>query len=187
MSQAVATQGEGSARLGRQVRMGWVRELGHALSEVESVVIAKIDRVSARDLNQLRNSLGGSFYVVKNSLGRLAFRQRGWNELEKLLQGTCGIGTVRGDAVAACKLLVQFAKEHEGFVLQGGVLTGQALGAQDLMALARLPTREVLLSQLAGVFQSPLRRLAFALQGPIRALAMTFSAIGQKKEKEKGE
>ena len=97
------------------------------------------------------------------------------------------IGAIQGDVPAACKLLVQFSKEHEGFVLKGGVLTGQFLGAQDLQALARLPTREVMLSQLAGVLQSPLRRFAFALQGPIRFLAMILSAVGQKKEKEKGE
>ena len=187
MSHAVASRAEKPLRLGQQVRVGWVRELSEALTHVDSVVIAKIDRVPARDVNQLRRAMGGSFYVVKNSLCRLALRQKGWNDLEKLLQGTCGIGAIQGDAAAACKLLVQFSKEHEGFVLQGGVLTGQMLGVQDLQNLARLPAREVILSQLAGIVQSPLRRLAFALQGPIRSLAMTLAAVGQKKGKEKGE
>ena len=187
MSQTLASPAENPVRLGQQVRIGWVRELTGVLSQVETVVIAKIERVPARNINQLRRALGGSFYVVKNSLCRLAFRQRGWNELEKFLQGTCGVGAIQGDAAAACKLLVQFSKDHEGFVLQGGVLTGQILGVQELQALARLPAREVILSQLAGIVISPLHRLAFALQGPIRSLAMTLSAIGQKKGKEKGE
>ena len=183
MSQAVSEPSEKNVRLGRQVRTGWVRELSAALSEVESVVIAKIERVPTRNLNQLRRSIDGSFHVVRNSLCRLAFRQRGWTDLEKLLQGTCGIGAIRGDAAATCKLMVQFSKDHEGFVLKGGIFAGQLISAQDLQALARLPAREVLLSQLAGIVQSPLRRLAFALQGPIRSLAMTLSAVGQKKEK----
>jgi len=183
VSQASPAVAEASPRLGRQVRTGWVRELSHLLQQVETVVIAKIDRVPTRDLNQLRQVLGGSFYIVRNSLCRLAFRQRGWSELEKLLQGTCGIGAIHGDAAAACKLFAQFAKDHEGFLLQGGILAGQGMGPQDLQALAKLPSREVLLSQLAGTVQSPLRRLSFALQGPIRSLAMILAAVGQKREK----
>ena len=179
---AAAVQ-EKKVGLGRQVQTSWIRDLNHTLSEVEGVVVAKLDQVPTRDLNQLRHSLGGSFYVVKNSLCRIAFREKGWADLEKVLEGTCAISPIRGDVVALAKLLVQFQKDHQGFVLQGGVLTGQTLGAKELKTLAALPSRQVLLSQLAGVVQSPLRSLAFLLSAPIRGLAIALAAVAQKKEK----
>lgn len=176
-----------AARLGRQVRTRWLQEMGKQLGAVDSLVVAQVGKVPTRDLNQLRQQLEskeGSFSVVKNALCRLAFREKGWADLEKMLQGTCGVSPIRGDAVAAAKLLVQFAKDHEGFVLKGGVMDGAVLTAQDLSALARLPTRQALLSQLAGVAVSPIRNLAMLLQGPIRRFALTLAALAQKKGKQ---
>jgi len=180
---AAAVQEEKKVGLGRKVRTSWLRDLNHTLSEVDGVVVAKLDQVPTRDLNHLRHSLDGSFTVVKNSLCRLAFREKGWADLEKVLEGTCAISPIRGDVAALAKLLVQFQKEHQGFVLQGGILTGQMLGAEELKTLAALPSRQALLSQLAGVVQSPLRSLAFVLNAPIRGLAIALAAVAQKKEK----
>ena len=173
-------------RLGQKVRASWVRDLNGFLSKVETVVVAKVERVPTRDLNRLRRSLNGSFYVVKNSLCRVAFREKGWADLEKSLEGTCAVSPIEGDVVAAAKLLVQFAKEHEGFVLQGGLLTGQAMGAKELKSLAALPSRQALLAQLAGVMQSPLRGLAFVMNAPIRGLAIALAAVAKKKSAEDG-
>ncbi len=173
-------------RLGQQVRIGLVRDLKSSLSDVEVLVVSKMERVSTRELNQLRLSLKAlqaDLIVVKNSLGKMTFRDRGWTDLEKALTGTCGISPVRGDVSSVCKLLSIFSKSHEGFVLQGGILKGQLLQPQDLMVLGKLPSREVLLSQLAGIAQSPIRSFAFLLQGPIRSLAVMLSALAQKKAK----
>jgi len=180
VSAAVAKKAQ---RLGQKVRVAWVRDLSDFLSKVETVVVAKVEKVPTRDLNRLRQSLNGSFHVVKNSLCRVAFRNRGWADLEKSLEGTCAVSPIEGDPVAAAKLLVQFAKEHEGFVLQGGMLTGQAMDARELKSLAALPSRQVLLSQLAGVMQAPLRGLAFVMNAPIRGLAIALAAVAKKKDK----
>ncbi len=61
-------------------------------------------------------------------------------------------------------------------------MKGQVLPPQDLASLARLPSREVLLSQLAGILQSPLRSVAFLLQGPLRSLVTVLSGVREKKE-----
>ena len=172
---------EKGPRLGRQVRASWVRDLNSFLSHAETVVVAKLERVPTRDLNRLRQSLNGSFYIVKNSLCRIAFREKGWADLEKVLEGTCAVSPVEGDVAAVAKLLVQFAKDHDGFVLQGGVLTGQTMGAKELKSLAALPSREVLLSQLAGIAQLPMRSLAVVLNAPIRSLAVVLAAVAKKK------
>ncbi len=178
---AVAEAASKPQRLGQKVRVAWVRDLNNSLSKVESVVVAKVEKVSTRDLNRLRQSLNGSFHIVKNSLCRIAFREKGWADLEKSLEGTCAVSPIAGDVAVAAKLLVQFAKEHEGFVLQGGVLTGQPMDAKELKSLAALPSRQALLSQLAGVMQAPLRGLAFVMNAPIRGLAIALAAVAKKK------
>ncbi len=181
MSAAVAEAAKKPQRLGQKVRAAWVRDLNNSLSKVENVVVVKLEKVPTRDLNRLRQSLNGSLYMVKNSLCRIAFREKGWADLEKSLEGTCAVSPIEGDVAAAAKLLVQFAKDHEGFVLQGGMLTGQAMDAKELKSLAALPSRQVLLSQLAGILQSPLRSLAFVANAPIRGLAIALSAVAKKK------
>lgn len=184
---AVAEAPEQEMRLGRQVRVAWVRELDQALAAVCAVVVIKVGTVPTRDLNQLRQWLEpmqGSFHRVKNSLCRVAFRNRGWEGLDPLLEGGCAIIPLRGDVAAACKVLVQFSKSHEGFVLQGGRIGEDLLQAKELLVLAHLPSRQVLLGQVAAVMISPIRNLAMVLQAPIRSLALAFGAVARKKGEE---
>ena len=174
-------------RLGQKVRTRLVRDLAASFNGAEAVIVVKADRVSAKNLNQLRISLQSSeanLLMVKNTLCRVAFRGMGWNDLEKVLQGTCGITPVRGDVAAACKLLAAFSKDHEGFVMGGGILQGRILQAKDLMTLAKLPSRQALLSQLAGVAQSPLRKLAFLFQGPICSFMRVLNAVTKERMKD---
>lgn len=186
---AVTESVERSGRIGRLVRENWIRDLGNSISKSESVVVVQISKVNTRDLNKLRQALTplqGSFHVVRNGLCRVAFEKRGWKELESFLSGTCAIAPVsaEGDVAGTCKLLIQFAKDHEGFVLQGGLVTGQVVKSADIKSIAQLPSRTVLLAQLAGVAQAPMRNLAVVLVAPIRNLALLFKAVAEKKEKE---
>ena len=185
-AQAAVKEENKKVSLGRQVRAGVLREFQGSLAGVETVVVAKIDRVPTRDINHLRQALYGidsNFLIIKNSLVRLTFRQQGWEAIEKAFEGTCGVAPVRGDVAAAAKLLTTFAKSHEGFVLRGGILQGQVVEPKEWVALANLPSRQVLLATLAGLAQAPMRNLAVVLQAPIRSLAMILKALGQKKEK----
>ena len=177
---------ESSQRLGRIVRTHLIQQFKGLLSDAEGVVVARVDRITTRDLNHLRNSLKGmeaDFMVVKNSFCRRAFREQGWGSLEQVLEGTSGVSLLRGDPSVICKLLTTFAKDHQGFVLRGGIFKGQVLGPKDVVVIGKLPSREVLLSQLAGMAQAPLRNLLFVLQAPVRSLALIFKGLeGKKKE-----
>lgn len=172
-------------RMGQQVRVGLVRDLKTTLSGVDTLVVAKVDRVATRNLNQLRRALSleqASFLMVKNSLCKVAFKDLGWVDLGKTLEGTCGVSSIQGDVSKISRLLAGFSKDHEGFVLKGGILKGQFLDTQEWLLLGRLPSREVLLSQCAGILQLPIRNLAMVLQGPVRALALALAALKQKRE-----
>ncbi len=171
-------------RVGRKVRVGLVRDLKKTLSGVETLVVARLEKVSTKEVNALRNSLKpleSTFWVVKNNLGAMAFRDLGWPGLQETLKGTCAVATVRSEPTAVCRVLRNFSKEHEGFVLAGGILDGEPVLPQDLIGLAELPSREVLLALVAGVAQSPLRNLVFLLTAPMRSLAMVVEAVRQKK------
>ena len=184
---AQASAAEKKVTFGRQVKLSLARDLQKSLSDVDTLVVARMDKVTTRDLNKLRGSLKGmdsNFIVVKNTLGRITFREKGWTGLEGVFEGTCGISPVKGDLSAVCKLLSTFSKDHEGFTLRGGVLNGQVLDPKDLVSIGKLPSREVLLAQLAGIVQYPIRSLAFLLQAQIRAVAVVLDQVRQKKEKQ---
>lgn len=179
------SRSENGASLGRQVRSSMARELRQKISDVEGLVVAKVERVATRDLNALRATLGrneASFLMIKNSLCRKVLNELGVNDLEQFLRGSCGVSPIHRDTPQACKLLVQFAKDHEGFVLQGGVLAGKFLGPQEIGILARLPSREVLIGQVVGALQAPLSGLLHALKGVQGKLVFILERLSQLKE-----
>ncbi len=184
MTISTSQDGKGAGRLGRKVRSGLVRDLKGSLQGVDTLVVARIARTPSGELNQLRLALKGiqaNLVLTKNSLSRLAFRDLGLSALEEHLQGTCGISPVRGDVVAAARLLTNFAKDHGGFVLAGGLFKGKRLTAQDLTTLARLPSREILLSQAFAGMKSPIAGLVGVLTGVERKLIGILHAISEKK------
>lgn len=185
MSPAAAAQTAPPLRLGQQIHRILVRDLSKSFSGAQGIFVIQVGRVATRELNQLRRTLQpleSSFSVVKNNLGKIAFKGFGWEEVSHLLKGTCGISPIRTDVGALAKVLAEFAKGHEGFLIQGGILEGQVLAAQDVKSLAKLPSRQVLLSQLAGVAIHPLRSLAFLLQAPLRSFVSVLQAVTRKKQ-----
>ncbi|PIQ81741.1 MAG: 50S ribosomal protein L10 [Candidatus Omnitrophica bacterium CG11_big_fil_rev_8_21_14_0_20_64_10] len=182
---AASAQAVKPLRVGQQVRQGLTRDLEQRLSGVDSLVVSKAERVTAQDLNRLRRDLEGisvSMIVVKNSLCRVVFKKMGFSGLEGMLDGTCGVTPVTGDPAAVCRLLAAFAKDHEGFVLQGGLLSGQVLDAQGVLELSRIPSREILLSKVVGAIQGPLAGLVGVLNGLQRNLVQVLHQIAEKQK-----
>jgi large subunit ribosomal protein L10 len=175
---------EAPVRMGQKVRAGLARDLKSRLENLESLVVVKTEQVPAQDLNQLRRNLEASdseLTIVKNSLCRVVFKELGWDPLGSLLDGTCGVTSVKGDIVATCRTLAAFAKDHEGLVLQGGFLDGKPLSSQEVQTLSKLPSREVLLSKLVGGIQAPLSGLVSTLNGIYRKLVVVLGQITETK------
>lgn len=91
--------------------------------------------------------------------------------------GPTGIAWIAGDPAAAAKALDSFAAAHDGFTIKGGLLEGAALSTDDIARLAKLPSREQLLGQLAGGIASPLTGLAGGLNNLIGGLARSLGAL----------
>ena len=174
-------------RVGQQVRFALIRDLRAQLLDVDTLVVVRVERVPTRMRNGLRYSLQqekANLLMIKNSLFRRALKEMGLEPLAEGLEGTCGVSPIRGEMSAVAKILAQFSKENEGFVLGAGVLKGKILKAQDIRTIAKLPSRQVLLSQLLGGMQASLVGLVGTLQGIERKLVGTLQSIAQKKEKE---
>ncbi len=140
--------------------------------------------VSATSLDKLRSKLRKSnakYLVVKNRLGKKAFEKANLNDIAGSFVGACGITFTSGDPVAPCKVLVDFAKENEAFKIQVGYLNGQRVSAEDIKALASLPSREVLLARVVGGIQAPISGFVQVLAGTLRKLVTVVDAIAKQK------
>ena len=129
----------------------------------------------------MRIGLSGAdtqFTVVKNTLARRAAGDTGREGLIEHLTGPTGLAWVAGDPAAAAKVLDTFAAANpDGLTIKGGLLEGAPVSPADITRLAKLPSREQLLGQLAGGIAAPLTGLAGGLSNLIGGLARTLAAV----------
>jgi len=142
-----------------------VAEVAKAISGAQAIVMAENRGMVVGDMTQLRakaRASGVYFRVVKNTLVRRAVADTPFAVLSDKMVGPLayGIGT---DPVAVAKVLNDFAKSHEKFVITGGAMPGKVMSAQDVAALAALPSREELIARLLGTMQAPIAKFVRTL------------------------
>jgi large subunit ribosomal protein L10 len=167
----------------RPEKVAVVEEVRGQLRDCDAAILTEYRGLKVKDLAALRRSLrqsGGEYKIYKNTLVTLAARQASLEELEPMLSGPTGIAFVKGDAAAVAKALRDFARTNPFLVVKGGVLGEKVLGAAETATLADLPSREVLLAQLAGALAAPLRQMASLLQALPRNLAYGLAALRDK-------
>jgi large subunit ribosomal protein L10 len=164
----------------RPEKVAVVDEVRERLSSSSAALLTEYRGMDVKQLAELRRALrpaGGDYKIYKNTLVRFAAHAEGITDIDGLLKGPTAIAFVDGDAAAVAKALRDFARTHPSLVLKGGVLGVKVLSADDLVALAELPPRDVLLAQLAGAFQAPLAQFAGLLQALPRNFAYGLKAL----------
>lgn len=164
----------------RAEKVAVVDEVRARLEGASATVVTEYRGLTVAELAQLRSALaeaGGEYKVFKNTLVRRAVADSPHQGLEPMLTGPTAIAFVHQDVSAVAKTLREFARNSPSLVIKGGLLDGAPLSAADLTALAELPSREVLLAQLAGAMAAPLSQLAGLLQALPRNLAYGLSAL----------
>ena len=167
-------------QMARPEKVAVVEEIRTKLDEADAAVLTEYRGLSVHELADLRASLrptGTQYKVFKNTLARRAIEGRGLDDIASLFEGPVAIAFVQGDAAAAAKALRDFGRDHEALVVKGGLLGERVVSPNDIEALAGLPSREVLLTQIAGVFQQPLTRAAGLFQAFPRNLAYGVKAL----------
>jgi large subunit ribosomal protein L10 len=163
----------------RPEKVAVVDEVKQRFSAASAAVLTEYRGLDVTAISQLRRALreaGGEYKIYKNTLVRFAARDLGL-EIDELLTGPTAIAFVEGDAAAVAKALRDNARTNPSLVVKGGLLGTKALSADEVRALAELPSREVLLSQLAGAMAAPLQQLAGLLQALPRNFAYGLKAL----------
>ncbi|WP_134686772.1 50S ribosomal protein L10 [Brevibacillus migulae] len=151
----------------REEKVQAVNEIATKLRESQSTVVADYRGLTVAQVTELRKQLreaGVEFKVYKNSLTRLATAQENLTELDAQLTGPNAIAFSKEDVIAPAKVLADFAKKNEKLEIKGGVIEGKVVDADQIKALAALPSREGLLSMLLSVLQAPVRNFALAVK-----------------------
>ena len=166
----------------REQKAAVIEEVARQISEAEAIYAVDYRGASVPQAAELRARLrdaDATFRVVKNTLTERAADQAGAEGLKAYLEGPTAMTFVRGDAAAAAKALSDFRRSSGLLAFKGGWMNGEALSADQMDAIARLPTREVLYGRLVGMVASPLTGLASSLNGLIGGLARQLSQIAE--------
>jgi large subunit ribosomal protein L10 len=172
-----------SGREARPGKVGTVAEIADKLAGAQAVFVSEYRGLNVKQLAGVRNALrpvGAEHVVYKNTLARIAVRDAGVDGLEQILVGPTALTFVTGDVAGAAKALRDSSKTFPALVVKGGVLGGVPLSADDVNALADLPSREELLARIAGAFQAPLVKTAGLLSALPRKFAYGLQALIEK-------
>ena len=153
-----------------------LRDSAVVLVDYKGMNVAQSTRLRARS-----REAGVEFVVAKNTLAQRAANQAGVEGLDEFLVGPTALAFAE-DPVVGAKLMTDFSDEVESFEVKGGILAGgRVMGAEDVVALSRLPGRDQLLAQLLGAIQAPLAGLVTVLNAPARNLAIALNQIAEQK------
>ena len=142
-----------------------VAELTEDFRSASATVLTEYRGLTVTSMKELRRSLGSEtkYSVVKNTLTKIAAKNAGVDLSEDLLVGPSAIAFVKGDPIDAAKSLKNFQKENPFLVIKGGIFEGKAVTTAEIMKLADLESREVLLSKLAGAMKGTMAKAARTL------------------------
>jgi len=160
-----------------QDKQAAVAELTEDFKTANATVLTEYRGLTVGAMKTLRRSLGlnTKYAVVKNTLTKIAAKNAGVELDESLLKGPSAVAFVKGDPIEAAKSLKNFQKENPQLVIKGGIFDGKAVTTAEILKLADLESREVLLSKLAG-----------AMKGSLAKAARTIDALRIKKEAAEG-
>lgn len=171
--------------MNREQKAATIEAIAKEIDGSEAVFAVDYRGLSVPQAAELRTKLReaeASFTVVKNSLTERAADQVGADSLKPLLTGPTALAFVRGDAAMAAKAIADYARATQLLPFKGGLLNGEALEAEQIRAISRLPAREVLYGQLVGIVASPVSGLVRTLNALVGGLAVALGQVQVKKE-----
>jgi large subunit ribosomal protein L10 len=167
--------------MNRDQKAAVVDEIAGQIEAAQAIFAVDYRGISVSQIAELRAKLKESdtrFRIVKNSLSERAADKAGADALRPMLEGPTALALVGGDAAMAAKALNDTARALNNLIeFKGGLMDGNALSAEDVRAIARLPSRDVLNAQLVGTIAAPLSGLVRTLNALIAGVAIQLQAI----------
>ena len=143
-----------------------VEDLANELKEAKVVLLADYRGINVTDVTSLRAELrkvNAEYKVIKNNIVKRALDANGESELDEALEGPVAIVIGKEDYLEPSKVIYNFTKTHDFYKIKGGIIEGKVMTAEEIIILAKLPSRQELLAKLAGALLGNITKLAVAL------------------------
>ena len=143
-----------------------VEELANELKDAKVVLLADYRGINVSDVTSLRAELrkvNAEYKVIKNNIVKRALDANGESELDEALEGPVAIVIGKEDYLEPSKVIYNFTKTHDFYKIKGGIIEGKVMSAEEIITLAKLPSRQELLAKLAGALLGNITKLAVAL------------------------
>ncbi len=163
-----------------------VADIAEQLKNAVSGVVVDYTGISVEADTKLRAELRAAsvhYSVKKNSLISRAATEAGLGEMNDVLKGASALAISDSDLVAPAKILAKFAEDHDSFKLKAGFIEGKVVGEAEIQALAKLPSKEVLVAKALGGLNAPISGFVMVLNANLRGLAVALNAIAEQKQK----
>ena len=163
-----------------------VAEVSKQLAQAQAVILAEYRSIPVKDMTELRRKARGSgvyLRVLKNTLARRAVADTPFKGLSEKMVGPLAYG-ISSDPVAAAKVLQEFAKDNEKFVIKGGAMPNVVMSAREVADLAKMPSRRELLTTLVATMQAPIAKFVRTLNEVPGKFARTLAAVRDQKERQ---
>ncbi len=170
--------------MNREQKAEAIAEIATNIKESSAIFAVDYRGISVPQVAELRGKLrdaDATFRVVKNSLTERAADETGTPELKPFLKGPTALTFVRGDAALAAKAVADYARATQLLPFKGGLMDGSEVDADQIRAISRLPSREVLYGQLVGMVASPISGLVRSLGGLLGGLAVALGQVQEQK------
>lgn len=163
-----------------------VAEVSKELAKAQAVILAEYRSVPVKDMTELRRKargVGVYLRVLKNTLARRAVAETPFKGLTDKMVGPLAYG-ISADPVAVAKVLQEFAKDNEKFVIKAGAMPNVVMSAREVAELAKMPSRQELLTKLVATMQAPIAKFVRTLNEVPGKFARTLAAVRDQKEKQ---
>lgn len=173
-------------KVGKIYRETLTKHIKTGVGDKKSTFLISYTGVSGPQMNSLRKELkgkGANVFVSRNTMAGVALKELKFDQLAQRLGGQTAFVWGDADSVEISKAIIKFAKECKGVTILGGLLEGSLLEKNDIQTLSELPSRKVLISQLLATMQSPIARLAGALNAKTQELMSILSQLSEQKVK----
>jgi large subunit ribosomal protein L10 len=162
-----------------------ITDLRDKFSRAKVVVFTDYKGMTVSELTELRRLFRKSsleYRIVKNTLAKIASKDTGIGAAAEVFKGPVGIAIGYDDPVLAAKKVLEFTKTNEKLQIIGAVVEGKFCEKAEVKAIAELPSREILLSMIAGVMQAPSSKMARGLAATVTRFAYAMEALNRTKQ-----
>lgn len=149
-----------------QEKQAQVSELASKMKEAKLILLAEYRGINVADVTEMRSKLrkvNAQYSVIKNNITRRALAECKIEGLEEQLVGPVAVVMSNEDYLEPSKIIYEFSKENDFYKIKGGVIDGKVLSAEEIITLAKLPSRQTLIAQLAGALLGNISKLAVVL------------------------